>query len=67
MDLATRALAQGPVSQHLGETLLAASSTHPFPPVQGTLTIWSGVVVPVPGLHDEGERTLQTEDSWSGV
>lgn len=63
MGLATSTLAQG-----TRNSCWQPPSTHPLPPVQGILTIWSGVIVPVPGLHDEGERTLQTqEESWSGA
>lgn len=33
----------------------------------GALTVRGGVVVPVPGLHDEGEGALQTREVQSGA
>lgn len=55
MGLATSTLAQG-----TRNSCWQPPSIHPLPPVQGILTIWRGVIVPVPGLHDEGKRTLPT-------
>lgn len=56
MKLVTSTLAQG-----TRNACWQSPPTQPLPPVQGILTIWRGVIVPIPGLHDEGERTLQMQ------